>query len=293
MQLITYSSRMKPAIPLILFIVILVVVAATGCTSAPHPIPAGPPPSQAHQSSSIEQFLDIIIPQLQTRLDIADEEVNITARVLGITGVTGHASDVALLSLVTSDPWFIDAVTVSPDGTIVAVMPAEYQGVVGEDISNQSHIVTILKDQEPALSPIFTTVEGFVSAAIAYPVFSPGGELTGGVSAPFDPALLIGPVISHTVNGTPYSVTVTQTDGLILFDTDPSQIGKSPDDPIYAQFPELKAVMQRSMIEPQGNGTYTFTKPGTNQMVRKEAVWSTISLHGTGWRVIVQEQIGS
>jgi hypothetical protein len=46
------------------------------------------------------------------------------------------------------------------------------------------------------------------------------------------------------------------------------------------------------MIEPQGNGTSTFPKPGTNHTVRKEAVWSTISLHGTGWRVIVQEQIG-
>ncbi len=274
-------------------------VVLTGCTQAPPSAPTttvltatetptAPAPNQTMINNSIEQFLGTLVPILQDRLDTADAEVSATGEIIAGTGITGPGADEALLSLSESNDWIVDAVTVAPDGTIAAVMPEQYQGVIGEYIGNQSHIVAILTDQKPALSPIFQTVEGFEAAAIAYPVSSSGGDLIGGISVPFRPDLLVGPIIMDATSGTGYGVDVLQaTDGLILYDTDPAQIGKTPDDPIYAEYPELRALFAEIMSQASGSGTYRFTTPGSNLSVGKEAAWNTISLHGMDWRVVV------
>jgi hypothetical protein len=287
-----------------LLLAVMGTVVLAGCTQAPPSAPptTGPsvtetptaqPPDQTAATTSMKQFLDALVPVLQDRLDTADAEVSATGDIIAGTGITGHGADDALLSLAESNDWVVDAVTVAPDGTIAAVMPEQYQGAIGEYIGNQSQIVSILTDKEPALSPIFLTVEGFEAAVIAYPVFSPDGNLTGGVAIPFRPDLLVGPLITDAIRGTTYGVDVLQaTDGLILYDTDPSQIGNTPDSPVYTGYPELQALLLEIMSQPSGTGTYRFPTPGSSQPVQKEAVWDTVSLHGTEWRVVVGRVIG-
>jgi len=302
-----YHLRFTGMIRITKFFLVLILIGTlvlAGCTQAPPSAPATPVPAvtetpappgpdQTGVNATIEQFLGTLVPVLQDRLDSADTEVSATGEIIAATGITGPGADSALLSLAESNNWIVDAVTVTPDGTIAAVMPEQYQGVIGEYIGNQSHIVTILTDKKPALSPIFQTVEGFEAAAIAYPVFSSGEDLIGGISVPFRPDLLFGPLITDVVRGTGYTVDVTQAmDGLVLYDTDPSQIGKNPDDPIYADYPELLNVIQLEISQRSGTGTYHFPTPGSSQPVLKEAAWDTISLHGTEWRVVVQRVIG-
>jgi hypothetical protein len=295
---------MRHIAKIFLIFTIVGTVVLAGCTQAPPSAPATtvptvtgtpmtPSPNQTAITASMKQFLGTLVPVLQDRLDTADTVVSATGGILAGTGITGQGADDALLSLAESEQWVVDAVTVSPDGTIAAVMPEEYQGVIGDYIGNQSHIVTILTDKKPVLSPVFRTVEGFEAAAIAYPVFSSGGELIGGISVPFRPDLLIGPLIIDATRGTEYGVEVIQaTDGLILYDSDPAQIGKTPDDPIYVEYPELRALVLQIMSQRSGKGTYRFPTPGSSQPVQKEAVWDTISIHGTEWRIAVQEVIG-
>ena len=290
--------------PAFLLLAIIGMVVAAGCTQAPPSAPptATPtmtetpltqPPDQTAGTASMERFLGTLVPILQDRLDTADAEVSATGGIIAGTGITGPGADEALLSLAESNDWIVDAVTVSRNGTIAAVMPEQYQYVTGDYIGNQSHIVTILTDKEPALSPIFLTVEGFEAAAVAYPVFAPGGDLIGGISVPFRPDLLIGPLIEEAIHGTDYTIDVIQaTDGLILYDSDPAYIGNTPDSPVYAEYPELRALLLQIMSQTSGRGTYRFLAPGASQPVQKEAVWDTVSLHGTEWRVVGERVIG-
>jgi hypothetical protein len=295
---------MRPLTKILLILAVILTIACAGCTQVPPSVPGTPAPSpsvtpstpatnQSEAAASMEKVLNTLVSVLQDRLYTADAEVFATGEVLAGTGITGQGADDALLSLAESNDWIVDAVTVSPDGRIAAVMPEQYQSVIGEFIGNQSHIITILSGKKPALSPIFLTVEGFEAATIAYPVISPGGDLMGGISVPFRPDLLIGPLVTNAIQGTGYGIDVIQaTDGLILYDTDPAQIGKTPEDPVYANYPELKALMMRVMTEKSGTGVYRFPVPGSSQPVQKEAVWDTISLHGTEWRVVVERATG-
>jgi hypothetical protein len=45
------------------------------------------------------------------------------------------------------------------------------------------------------------------------------------------------------------------------------------------------------MVEPAGSGSYAFTPTGGGPAVRKEAVWATAGLHGTGWRILVAREV--
>ncbi|RQD81779.1 MAG: hypothetical protein D5R96_06455 [Methanocalculus sp. MSAO_Arc2] len=86
------------------------------------------------------------------------------------------------------------------------------------------------------------------------------------------------------VSGTPYTVCGVDTDGRVLYDTDPDQIGLPLDDPVYTAYPQLVAFVTRVTEERQGIGTYSFRDE------TKESVWTTVSLHGTEWRVAVNRK---
>ncbi|WP_128692954.1 cache domain-containing protein [Methanoculleus taiwanensis] len=227
-------------------------------------------------------------------LAAVDANVSEAARHFGAAGMTGEGTAGVLEYLVASSPAAVDAVTFGPDGRILAVAPEEYRESIGVDISEQAHIVRVLKEGEPALSGVFTTVEGFAAATIARPAASPSGEILGGVSLPFRPDLLLADVIVPAVNGTGTVVTVIQTDGRVLYDPDPAEIGKMTfADPIYADYPDLLTVARRVAAEPEGAGGYEFLATGSTEPVRKEIVWGTAALHGTEWRIVVTKEAAS
>jgi len=37
----------------------------------------------------------------------------------------------------------------------------------------------------------------------------------------------------------------------------------------------------------EGSGTYQYIRPGTQKVVRKRAIWKTVSLYDGFWRVVV------
>ncbi|WP_301664294.1 cache domain-containing protein [Methanoculleus frigidifontis] len=227
-------------------------------------------------------------------LTALDANVSDAARHFTAAGMEGEGTDGVLTYLAASTPAAVDAVTIGPDGRILAAMPEEYQGSIGAYISEQAHIVRVLEDGEPAMSGVFTMVEGFDAATIAWPVTAPSDEVLGAVSLAFRPALLLDAVIAPATNGTGAVVTVIQTDGRVLYDPDPGEIGKMTfDDPIYADYPDLQTVARRVAAEPAGAGGYEFLATGSTEPVRKEIIWGTVSLHGTEWRIVVTEEAAS
>jgi len=63
---------------------------------------------------------------------------------------------------------------------------------------------------------------------------------------------------------------VMQKDGLILYKTDQTQIGRNTfTDPLYKDFPELIALGKRMIKEKEGKGFYNFWDSGTKNVVKK------------------------
>ncbi|MCQ1539081.1 hypothetical protein FTO68_08825 [Methanocalculus taiwanensis] len=248
-------------------------------------IALAPVPDADHDAAMILLRLQ---SEISASLEMLDNSMAAAAYDLGSTGLDNQAAHDILLETSGIHPAIIDCTTVSPDGIILAAEPSIHHGEEGTDVSDQKATQQILATRRPIMSGIVPVAEGGDASFISAPVFTrggiasdPPGRFLGFTSIVFRPDILIGGVAEPVVSKTPYSVTVVDTDGRVLYDTDPDQIDLPLDDPIYSAYPVLIEFVTRVTEERQGKGSYIFRDQ------TKEAVWTTVSLHGTEWRVAV------
>lgn len=270
--------QMQSSHAIIISIACLLAGGAIGMTLAPAP--------EADDGTAM--ILLRLQSEISASLEMLDNELAAVAYDLGSTGLDNQAAREILLTLSRTSPAIIDCTTVSPDGVILAAEPPEYHGAEGIDVSDQKATQHILATQRPVMSGYGLVAEDLDAVFISAPVFAQGGiaseppgRFLGFSSVVFRPDLLIGEAVEPIVSGTRYSITVVDTDGLVLYDTDPDQIGLPLDDPVYTAYPVLVEFVTRVTEERQGRGSYIFRDQ------TKEAVWTTVSLHGTEWRVAV------
>ncbi|MDO8842313.1 cache domain-containing protein [Methanocalculus sp.] len=238
----------------------------------------------------------VVLLELQSEISCTlsdlDDNLARAAYDLGGTGLNTTAARTILLELNKKSSAIIDSTTVSPEGVIIAAEPVAYHTVEGTDVSDQPSNRHILATKRPVMSGLLQVAEGMDAVLVSAPVFlrggtsgQPDGQFIGVTTVVIRPETLIGQVATPIVEGTGYSITVVDLDGRVLYDTDPDQIGLPLDDPVYTRYPQLITFVTRVTKERQGQGTYTFRDQ------TKEATWTTVSLHGTEWRVAVTQTI--
>lgn len=181
----------------------------------------------------------------------------------------------------------IDASTISSQGIMLLVEPAPYRSFEGTDISGQEQIQTILRTRQPVMSRVFRTVEGVPAVDAEHPVISTDGRYLGSVSAIFQPWVLIGKCMHDLIAGMPVEIWAMQPDGMIIYDADRHEVGRMLfTDPLYQPFPELLQMGRRIAAEPEGSGSYSYFKAGTDDVVQKDAWWVSLTMHGMAWRLV-------
>lgn len=240
---------------------------------------------------------------LQGNLNDLDSDIENTSQALSVTGLEGNAARGVLHKLLESNSNLAQAATFSKEGMIIIAEGERSEGAEGADISSQEHIAHVLMTKTPALSKQFLLVEGYYATSLVYPVFSPQGEFIGGVSAIIEPDKLMNTLVAQQLqfdiyNRSNIADTDTDTsfwlmdlDGLLLYDEDPSQIGRNLfEDPLYKPYPNLlELVGQRIVAERSGHGYYSFFEPTEDNetTVYKECYWTTAGLHGRDWRLVI------
>jgi len=234
---------------------------------------------------------------VQGSLNNLDAGVASAAQNLSTTGLEGDAARGVLNKLLYTNSNLAEAVTFSKEGKIIAAECKGCKGGEGADISSQEHIAHVLKTKTPTFSKQFLLVEGYNGSALAYPVFSPQGAFLGGISTIIEPDKLLNALvapqlhfdISNRSNITDYSFWMLHLDGMVAYDRDASQIGKYLfEDPLYKPYPSLLVLGHRIVAERSGHGNYSFqVTEGNKKVVTKDTYWTTASLHGREWRLVI------
>ncbi|MGE5543364.1 MAG: acyl-CoA thioester hydrolase/BAAT C-terminal domain-containing protein, partial [Bacillota bacterium] len=207
------------------------------------------------------------------------------AEELARTGLTGDETRRVLNRLAARYPYVVDACTVDRNGKIVAVEPAAYYEYVGSDISQQEQVRRLWETGRPVISNIFTTVEGLTALALERPVFNRQKEMIGLVSLLIEPERFFSTFAVPELQGQQPEMMVMQRDGYILYDSDKSQIGRNVfTDPFYQDYSGLPGLTQRTVANKSGVGTYA---PPHDKQVVKKSIWTTVGLHGTEWRLVL------
>jgi hypothetical protein len=226
--------------------------------------------------------------EITAELNKVDQDAAKVARRLSGKDFTTAETRKMLGDLCGSYFYAVDCAVVDRNGRMVMVEPEAYAGFEGSDISAQEQIIRLHETKKPVLSNVIRAVEGIEAVDLEHPVFSSQGEFAGSVSALIRPESLLSHVLTPVLRGMPIEAFVMQTDGRILYDEDKDEVGRMLfDDPIYKPFPQLLAVVTMARREKTGSGTYDFRQKGSEKLVKKDAYWTTVGLHGTEWRLVV------
>ncbi|MCK9307906.1 MAG: cache domain-containing protein [Methanoculleus sp.] len=269
--------------PWVVAVIAVLVVVSTGCTALNQPTAPLAPETDPEAAALLIRLQS----DITRALEAMDSRLAYAAFDLGKTGLNDTAARGTLANLSVADPSIADCVAVDGGGTIVAAEPAAYHGTEGADIQGQDHVRHILATKRPVMSEVIMVAEGFQAGVIAAPVFTNESRFAGFAAVVFRPYDLIAGVAGPATNGTSCQVMVIQTDGRVLYDTDPTQVGRLTfEDPLYADYPDLLDVAHRVADERYGTATYGFAADG-GEAVQKKITWTTTGLHGTEWRVAV------
>ena len=233
----------------------------------------------------IESGISSILKEIEKTISHAAKE----------TGKAGLQRETEIRKLLqscnTGRPYVVDSTFIDNKGIMRFMEPQQYQKYEGSDISKQDAIIKMLKSQKSRMGNAFVSVEGIKSIDIEYPVFSKGKQFLGSISVLIKYDELIRSVAENIDKELGVNCMVMQKDGLILYKTDPTQIGRNTfTDPLYKDFPEVIALGKRMIKEKAGEGFYTFTTPGTKNVVKKRNVWRTIHFFNNDWIVAAYKE---
>lgn len=220
------------------------------------------------------------------------DDLGSAARELKRIDFSAPEARIILKGLTIARPYIVDCAIVDNKGTMVTIEPAEHRNYEGADISSQEQIVKLHKTKMPVMSKVFRSVENTYSVDIEYPILSSDGEFLGSVSALIEQDVFLNTILSTLYKKLPYKVIVMQTDGVMLYNPNPNQINRNIlTDDMFKSSPTLLELYKRAAAEKSGSGTYEYYAEAPNDMtvVKKDAIWDTVTFYDAEWRVIVIE----
>ncbi len=272
---------MKRVLSLVLFFVlsIPVVMTDTGCV--------GPVKNLKQMKSATENLQSII----QSKLLNLDNAVEDAAEKIAKSGIQSEETRGILNGLCRKYPYLTDCSTSDLQGRMITVAPESYRQYEGTETgttdASRQFFADFVQSREPMLSSVFRAVEGIDGVVLVWPVITENGELLGMVSALFKPGDLLDGTIAPAAEVRAMKVNVAQTDGLTIYCSNGLETGRNLlTDPRYVSYPELEAMGKKMVAEQTGSAEYTFISDTTGEPVKKSAVWTTVSLHGTEWRLV-------
>ena len=217
-----------------------------------------------------------------------DTDMKTVAKALSVTDLKGDAARKILNDLRKYRPYVIDCSIIDTNGIKITIEPAEYKQYEGANRSDLPHVMLLLKNKKPIMSDVYHSAEGIHAITIGYPIFSDKEAFLGAVRMLIRYEDFLRPLVEDK----PCKIWVMQTNGLIVYDKDPEEVGKNIfSDPMFSSFDDLISFSKTVVSSNNGAGSYSFyiNAPKDKTLAQKIAAWDTAGLYGTQWRVIAME----
>jgi hypothetical protein len=217
-----------------------------------------------------------------------------SSKQLSSVGISGTQADAILSALAANSSFIINAATENLNSIIVAVEPSNWNYIKGRNVGEQTYLnpnpngeITLV------MTPVIPLQSDIMGNALAAPIFNSDKELIGTVSVIFDPAKLLNDTVIAALEGTTYTSTIMQIDGLMIYDTDPLQVDKNMfTDSAYANYTQLLLLGHHVAEYSSGYGTYKFTVNAASPIVvNKECCWASVCAYGQEWRIVIQHSL--
>ena len=212
---------------------------------------------------------------------------------LSTAGLTGSQADKILSDLYTNNPSVIvNAATADENDILLAVQPANYSSIIGQDIKGQEQNLQMHKTMRPALSNLIGLVEGFPGIVMVSPIFDANNQFIGSLSIVFQPYQLMHPIVKDSTEGI-YTIYALQSNGTLIYDANDANSGEQGKniftDQEYQGHTELQTFIHQVVDTQSGYGTYSYYDDLAQgrPLVNKDGYWTTIGIYNTDWRLVI------
>jgi hypothetical protein len=217
----------------------------------------------------------VVREKLATVLHGIDKDLSLTASKLSGKGISGPKARIALRGLCERNSFAVDCAFVDRAGRMKMVEPQAYGKFEGADISGQEQVKRLHHSGKPVMSDVFLSLEGFEAVDLEHPVFSPQNMLVGSVSVLMKPEDLMSGILSEDAGKeSPLEIWVMQVDGRVLYRGKKLKSGLD----FLSSVPLMECITR----EKEGHGFSGLSGKGSG----KDVFWTTVSLHGTEWRIV-------
>jgi hypothetical protein len=270
-------SRMAPKL-----FVLTVVVAALAALLLPAALSEEEGPGGAETDADLIWSLVQATDSVGADLAEIDRALLDASLALSDAGIEGKEARAVLGDLAGLGPWVVDCITVDLNGTIVEVVPEEYQEVRGTSIRDQEHIERLLSTGRPTGLAYIMSVERFFAMDFASPIFNEEGRLIGAVTVLVNSTEFFGTALASSQPEGGANIWAMTPEGTIIYDLDAEEIGRNTfTDPLFQPFSDLLAVAERVKMERSGKGSYEIFGKA------REVFWTTVDYQGEEIRLLL------
>ncbi len=249
-------------------------------------------PSLCRGTSPSSALIDDVVNRVELSLKKIDSDMARCARAVekDLRESTGKRQ--ALRELCSGKTYAVDCVFINARGIMETIEPEKYRKYEGKDIKDQETVRRMHKNRQPIFSQIFIAVEGLQGIVFEYPVFNANKKFAGSVSLFVMPEVFVREAVKDLKIETGAGIDIVEPSGVIVYSTEPEQIRLNVlTSPQYKGFNQLKDMGRQIIAEKEGTGTYRYMKPGTDTVVKKSAVWKSVSFYDNFWRVVITTEV--
>ncbi|MFO7874891.1 MAG: cache domain-containing protein [Bacteroidales bacterium] len=199
-----------------------------------------------------------------------------------------HIARDAFIQMYEDNPYVISCALIDTDGVMVYLEPPEFHLTEGENIRDQENYFVMQKNKAPMLSNSFIAIGGYDAVSLQHPIIDDKGTFKGSVSLLMRPEVMIEELATPHIIETMYEPWVMEPEGRIIYEIAFDGTGKM-------LFLDYRYENQQSLLElgdeisrqQSGQSDYVYYDPDKDEKKVKMAIWDTIELHDTEWRIIV------
>ncbi len=269
----------------LLIIPVLAVILFAGCTT-----------DQNKDTVVLQPYTDAIAALNDINLAVVqkfneyDNEMAYAALRLDREGLTAKQSEFIVNSLQKIDGYVRLAGILDTSGRLLYVYPGNYYKDCGDGpvIKDAEDIMKKISCGQKVLSGTYLNRCQEMVVDYVCPVKGRDEIVHGAIYIQIAITEMMRHFVSNKIVGMPLNVWIVQTDGLIIYDTDPTEININIlTSDYFRSHPSLIAVAQKITNYETGTGEYTYVSKGNKVELRKTAQWNSVGIGGRQLRIVL------
>jgi len=245
-------------------------------------------------SPELKPVLLKVKKRLDQWLDAINDDLRTSAERLSRVDFKSDQARAELKNLLIGRTYIIDAIIMDEKGKSIVIQSSQNKPFNEKDVFAQENAADVEVTKKPEMSCQFRTGENLHAIVFEYPIFD-DGTYRGSVSLLVDQEDLLSTIIKPIIRDVPCKIWMMQPDGLIVYTEYTELLNRN----IFSaeELKSMKGLLgfaKTAAARENGVGSYedleSLIGGDSKQVVRKHALWDTVELYGTKWRVCVVKE---